>query len=121
MSDVVKQLKEKENLLLGITNQLIGWDHSVDHALVILSENDEKFAQMQELDQQIPETELKAFNEKYNQHWQKLINLQQELMQAVQKGQTETQGQLSQIDKKNKVVSNYMQVKNKSIFIEKDY
>ena len=50
-----------------------------------------------------------------------MINTQQELMQSIQAEQVENQEQLAQIDNKEKVVKNYMSVKNKSIFIEKDY
>ena len=121
MSRVDELLKEKESLLLEITNHLISWDRSTDLALLILSENDEKFKRLNQLDEQIPVDDLRTFNEKYRNHWQKLINTQQELTQAVQIGQDENQEQLSQIDNKEKIVSNYMTVKNKSIFIEKDY
>ena len=121
MSRVDERLKQKENLILDISNHLISWDGSTDHALKILSDNDEKFRQMNQLDRQVSADELNSFNEKYRNHWQKLINTQQELMQAVQAGQAVNQEQLSQIDNKQKIVENYMSVKNKSIFIEKDY
>lgn len=121
MSRVDELLKEKENLILDISNRLISWNGSTDHALQILSENDEKFKRMSQLDRQVSAAELNTFNEKYRNHWQKLINTQQELMQAIQVGQDTNQEQLSQIDNKQKIVQNYMSVKNKSIFIEKDY
>ena len=121
MSRVDELLKQKENLILDITNHSISWDGSMDHALQILSENDDKFKQMSQLDREVSAEELNTFNEKYRNHWQKLINTQQELMQAVRAGQAVNQEQLSQIDNKQKIVENYMSVKNKSIFIEKDY
>lgn len=121
MSSIEKLLKEKESLILDITNHLISWDGSIDHAIKVLSENDDRFKQMTQLDKEIPTGYLTSFNEKYRNHWQKLINTQQELMQAIQVGQDENQEQLSQIDNKRKIVQNYMSVKNKSIFIEKDY
>lgn len=114
-------LTQKENLILDITNHLISWDNTEEHALQILDDNDEKFKSLRALDAQVSEEDLKAFNEKYSNHWQKLINIQQGLMQAIAKSQTENQDQLAQLDNKSKVVSNYMAVKNKSIFIEKDY
>lgn len=114
-------LKQKENLILDITNHLISWDNSGTHAIQILADNDEKFKKLRALDAEVSEEDLKLFNEKYRNHWQKLINTQQELMQAVQIGQDENHEQLSQIDNKQKIVNNYMSVKNKSIFIEKDY
>lgn len=121
MAEKNEYLKQKENVILDITNQLISWDNSVEHALQILEENDHKFSQLRELDQNVSEDELRVFNEDYRNHWQKMINMQQELMQFIQKSQVENQQQLAQIDNKNKVVSNYMAIKNKSIFIEKDY
>ena len=114
-------LEQKEKLVLDITNHLIEWDGSADHAVQILSDNDEKFKQLNQLDRQISAEELNTFNEKYRNHWQKLINTQQELMQSIQVGQADNQELLAQIDNKEKVVKNYMSVKNKSIFIEKDY
>ena len=121
MSHIEKMLKEKESLILDITNQLISWDGTVEHATRLLGENDARFHQLTLLDQEIPDGDLKAFNEKYRNHWQKLINTQQELMQSIQVGQADNQELLAQIDNKEKVVKNYMSVKNKSIFIEKDY
>ena len=114
-------LEQKEKLVLDITNHLIEWDGSAGHAVQILSDNDEKFKQLNQLDRQVSADELNTFNEKYRNHWQKLINTQQELMQSIQAEQVENQEQLAQIDNKEKVVKNYMSVKNKSIFIEKDY
>ena len=114
-------LEQKEKLVLDITNHLIEWDGSAGHAVQILSDNDEKFKQLNQLDRQISAEELNTFNEKYRNHWQKLINTQQELMQSIQVGQADNQELLAQIDNKEKVVQNYMSVKNKSIFIEKDY
>ena len=114
-------LEQKEKLVLDITNHLIEWDGSAGHAVQILSDNDEKFKQLNQLDRQISAEELNTLKQKNRNHWQKLINTQHELMQSNQAEQVENQEQLAQIDNKEKVVKNYMSVKNKSIFIEKDY
>lgn len=121
MDEVNKLLTQKENLILEITNQLMTWDATADHGIHLLAENDRKFNQMKEIDVGIPEEQLIAFNEKYKEHWLRIINLQQELMKTVEEEKTHAQEQLAQIDQKQKVVSNYMTVKNKSIFLEKDY
>jgi len=121
MIEVPELLNQKENLILEITNQLINWDNSVDDAICILKGNDQRFQQMKKLDSKIPDGQLMNFNERYKEHWLRILNLQQGLMQAIEKEQVYTQEQLAQIDNKQKVVSNYMSLKNKSIFIEKDY
>ena len=95
-------LEQKEKLVLDITNHLIEWDGSAGHAVQILSDNDEKFKQLNQLDRQISADELNTFNEKYRNHWQKLINTQQELMQSIQVGQADNQELLAQIDNKDK-------------------
>lgn len=116
-----EQLNKKEHLILEITNQLINWDQSLNHAVEILTKNDERFKKLKALDQVISDEELIEFNEKYKDNWLKIFNMQQELMDLVQKEQNQIQEQLVQIDNKKKVVSNYMSLTNKSIFIEKDY
>ena len=121
MDEVKKLLNQKENLILEIINQLMTWDDTVDHAMHLLAENDQNFNQLKEIDAGISEEELITFNGKYKEHWLRIINLQQELMKTVEDEKTHTQEQLAQIDQKQKVVSNYMTVKNKSIFVEKDY
>lgn len=121
MIEVHELLNQKENLILEIINLLINWDNSVDGAINILEGNDQRFHQMKKIDTKIPEAKLLAFNERYKEHWLRILNLQQELMKTIEKEQLHTQEQLAQIDNKQKVVSNYMSLKNKSIFIEKDY
>lgn len=121
MNEVNKLLNQKENLILEITNQLMTWDDTADHAMYLLAENDQNFTQMKEIDDGIPEEQLISFNEKYKEHWLRIINMQQALMKTVEDEKTHTQEQLAQINQKQKVVSNYMSVKNKSIFVEKDY
>lgn len=121
MSRLNKLLIQKENLILDITNHLISWDGSSEHAVAILNDNDLKFQQLIELDTQLSDDELTVFNEKYRNHWQKMLVTQQELMQEINSSKNKNQQQLSQIDKKEKIVTNYMTIKNKSIFIEKDY
>ncbi len=116
-----KLLNQKELLILEITNQLINWDRTVDRAVTILEENDQRFNQLRELDQHISDEELDEFNKKYKNNWLNILNMQQELLKAIQSEQAQTQQQLSQIDQKQKVVSNYMALKKNSIFIEKDY
>lgn len=121
MEEVQKLLNKKENLILEITNQLINWDDSVDHAISILQENDQRFLQMKNIDSDIPNGLLINFNEKYKGHWLRILNLQQTLLKKIEEEQVYTKEQLAQIDNKQKVVSNYMALKNQSIFIEKDY
>lgn len=121
MEEVQKLLNKKENLILEITNQLINWDDSVDHAISILQENDQRFLQMKNIDSDIPNGLLINFNEKYKEHWLRILNLQQTLLKKIEEEQVYTKEQLAQIDNKQKVVSNYMALKNQSIFIEKDY
>lgn len=121
MREVQELLNQKENLILEITNRLINWDNSVDDAISILEGNDRRFHQMKKLDLKIPDDQLMSFNERYKEHWLRILNLQQELMKKIEEEKIYTQEQLSQIDNKQKVVSNYIALKNKSIFIEKDY
>lgn len=116
-----EQLNKKEHLILEITNQLINWDNSLNHAVEILKKNDERFNQLTALDEVISDEHLAEFNEKYKDNWMNIFNMQQELMNLVQKEQNQIQEQLVQIDNKKKVVSNYMSLSNKSIFVEKDY
>lgn len=121
MTNENKPINKKEHLILEILNQLLNWDHSLEHALVILKENDGRYSNLKAIDVAISEEEASKFNESYKDTWLKIINMQKELMDLVQKEQNQIQEQLTQIDNKEKVVSNYMSLSKKSIFVEKDY
>lgn len=116
-----KWSEQKENLIVDIIHHLILWDRSEAHAIQILSVNDQKFKSLEALDRWASEEELRVFNEKHSENWRKIIKMQTELMQVIEAGQRENQEQLTQIDNKDKVVLNYMAVKNRSIFIEKNF
>lgn len=112
----------KKRLLIGdIAEQLESWDFTVEHAITILETNNETFQQMIVIDQKIPAGTLELLNAEINEQWVRLLHTHQKLVQTIQEEKTEIQKQLVQISNKEKVVSNYISLQNKSIFIEKDY
>lgn len=121
MNETTKYLNEKEQLIESIAEQLNSWDSTVESALTILETNNETIQQLIVVDKKIPDNALEEFNKKNHDQWAELLNTQKKLMQVVQEAQTETQQQLKQISNKEKVVSSYISLQNKSMFIEKDY
>lgn len=121
MDDTTQFLNKKKDLIANISNQLKSWDNTVEHAMEILEINNENFQKLQVIDKKIPDDILEEFNAKINTHWLELLSIHQNLMQVIQENQREIQKQLVQINNKEKVVSNYMSLQNKSIFIESDY
>lgn len=114
-------LEEKNKIILEIEQRLNNWDGTVEDALLALEENEEKFIQLREIDQRISITDLQCNQKKMKAHWENILEKQNELLTDIQEGKKRLNTQFEQFSKKDKVVSNYIALQNKSIFIEKDF
>jgi len=116
-----KYFTEKLNVFHTIQETLENWDGSLEQAVEVLKKNEQHFKKMQALDNQLSAEEQKAFQTQHRTELQEMVEKQQQLMAVIQEEQTHLKKQLGQLGKKNKVVSNYMAIQKKSLFVEKDF
>jgi len=121
MENITQLLNEKKDLMTRISKALKQWDRTIEQAIIIFKENNLRFEEMKIIDQKIPKKTLKQFNEEHSKRWLHLISENQKMIQYIKREQAQIQNHLVQIDNKEKVVSSYMSLQNKSLFIEKDY
>lgn len=118
----ISDVKEQKAVLLQvIQNNLESWDKTAEDAVRIFEANQLEFEKLQELEIELLEDEAVELNSQFKNQLEAILTKQQELLQVVAEEKKHIQNQLSQLGQKNKVVSNYIAMQNKSLFIEKNY
>lgn len=121
MSQQVKYLEEKEQLMQAMLQDLSAWDQSAEEAIAILAANNETVEQMRVIDQQLTATEQIAYTKQHHLIWEQIIQKQEMLIRFLQTEKDKTAEQLVQIGQKEKVVASYINLQNNSAFIGKNY
>lgn len=121
MTSQQELIQEKEILMSQVLNQLMNWDQSLDEALRILTENNESIEHMRTLDMQLTEIERLSYNETHQEIWKEIIKIQKILNKFIQKQKDKTKEQLVQMGKKEKIVSNYIDIQKETGFIKRNY
>lgn len=114
-------LRRKKDLMLEIASTLDNWNESVEDALKILEENNKRFKKLAEIDIKLSDDELETFNKESKKDWKVILKKQKELTMCIREEHKKVQEQLSQVSNKQKIVTNYISLKEKSIFVEEDY
>lgn len=112
---------QKKGLMEEIVKNLSKWDKSPEQAMNILLKNKETIDAMQVIDQKLTEEELASYNREHHGQWQEIISKQEELNQLIIEEKNMIEKQLIQMGRKDKVVSNYINLQKESAFIEKEY
>lgn len=121
MMNQTEFIQEKEQLMNEMLNQLSSWNQGSEEAFQILATNDEAIERMRVIDKQLTNDQLTAYNEKHQDVWATIIQKQKTLNEWIRSERQKTSEQLTQMGKKEKVVSSYIGLQKKSIFIEKNY
>lgn len=121
MTNQQKLIQQKEKLMSDIEKQLASWDQSVNEALRILTENNEKFELLRTIDSQLTEAERVSYNKKHKEVWNNIIQMQEKLNNFIRLEKDKTEKQLVQMGKKEKIVSNYIDIQKESGFIKRNY
>lgn len=112
---------EKDRIVNELHQRLVNWDESPVEALEILEINNEAIESMQKIDDELTKDALNEYNKKNMKTWEEIIAKQKELAQSIRTEKDKVEEQLVQMGKKDKVVSNYISLQNKSAFIEENY
>lgn len=121
MTGQLELIQQKETLMNEIANKLSSWDQSTDEALQILTENNEAIELMRTIDTQLTEAERLSYNETHKEVWKKIVDMQEVLNQFIRSERDKTEEQLVQMGKKEKIVSNYIDIQKESGFIRRNY
>lgn len=120
MNSSEKQLiQKKRQLLKMIELEYEEWDQSVDKAIDILSNNQERLDQMEEIDEKLSKETKVEFLKKYHKVFDELLKQHKEMIQLIRLSKEDLQKQMKQVSKKKKVVNDYIQ-KDESMFIDRD-
>lgn len=115
------ELKRKE-LMYEILSELSTWkENGIEEVQKILSTNDKKIREMQEIDKDLTKEQLIAYNVKNQALWTEIIQKQETLNQWIRLERQKTSEQLAQTGNKEKVVSSYIGLQKDSGLIGKNY
>lgn len=119
--EVTEFLEKKQTILNQIHDNLKSWNDSYKGAQAILEENEGHFQVLRSLDEQLAEAEARRLNVRFEGQWCELLEMQREVLACVQEERQEIQGNVNQVSNKEKIVSNYIALQEKSIFVERDF
>lgn len=118
--EVTEFLEKKQKIIKQLSDNLKGWNDSYEGAQAILEENERHFQDLRVLDGLMSESEVRRLNGRFEKEWRVLLELQREVMACVEEERQSVQENINQISKKEKIVSNYISLQKKSIFVERN-
>ena len=107
------EINQREALIQDILEQMEEWDGTAVHATDILNANQSLFDQVKEI--QVVDVEEEK------QQWMSLIPIQRKMQRAIEEEREKLMSQLAQLSKSEKVMNHYIQDKQPSIFVDKDF
>ncbi|GAB2490561.1 hypothetical protein GCM10008929_13430 [Alkalibacterium psychrotolerans] len=112
-------LKEKKEHFLDMLDRLVNWDQSAESAQEIIDQNQETIQEIGKIDEQLSSEEREDFAKSNRWLVEQVISIQKRLIAILQKESKKVEGQMKQMNQKNKVVSHYMD-KETSLFVDRD-
>lgn len=112
-------IQRKTLILKSIEKAYKKWDGSAQKAVQIISENEELFRQLKEIDELLSESEKNDFLDKQQSKWKLLIQEHKKMVNKIQEEKNQLLEQMQQVNKKDNVVSNYID-KQQSLFVDRD-
>lgn len=112
-------LNEKKDHFLTMLNRLDKWDQLADSAQDIIDQNQVSIGAITAIDEVLTRDERKAFTEANRGLVEQVLSIQKRLLASLQKEYNKVEGQMKQMNQKNKVVSHYMN-KDTSLFVDRD-
>lgn len=111
--------KQKKKHLQEMLDRLVNWDQSADSAQEVLDLNQETIEGIIELDKTLSPDDLSAFTENNRHLIEQVISVQDHLITIIKKESHELSIQMKQVNKRDKVVSHYMD-KEESLFVDRE-
>lgn len=115
----LKLIDKKKEYLEEMLDRLVHWDQSADSAQLIVDENQKTIEKIIGLDRNLSSEELAAFTEQHRCLIEQVISVHKRLITAIKKESAVLTDQMNQMNRKDKVVSHYME-KEKSLFVDRD-
>lgn len=115
----IQLIQKKRQLLKVLENQYNGWNHTSEHAMKILEQNEDTYKQIEQLDRELSDESKQEFTKKYETVWNEILQLHKEMIQVIQEERENVKNQMNQISKKKKVVDEYIP-KDESMFVDRD-
>lgn len=112
-------IQNKVLLLKCIEQAYKQWDGSAKQAVQILSDNEQLFQQLKEIDEQLSERTKSDFSAKQQSNWKTLIEEHKKMVETIKEEKVNLFKQMEQVNKKDKIVSNYID-KKQSLFVDRD-
>lgn len=119
MVDNQALLNEKQGHLQDMFDRLAAWDRTADSAQAILDHNQTHIQAIETIDRQLSRDEREAFVETHRGLVEDMLAIQRRLIAVLQKESKKIEGQMQQMNKKDKVVRHYMD-KETSLFVDRD-
>ncbi len=109
----------KKEHLQDMLDRLVNWDQSVDSAQDVLDQNQATIEDIIELDKNLSSDEMSEFTENNRQLIEQVISVQEQLITIIKTESHELSKQMKQVNKRDKVVSHYMD-KEESLFVDRE-
>lgn len=119
VSEKLHLFEQKKERLEDMLDRLVNWDQSADTAHLILDKNQQSIEEIIGLDQCLFSEDLAEFTGKHRWLIEQVIAVQERLITAIKKESAVLADQMNQMNRKDKVVSHYME-KEKSLFVDRD-
>lgn len=118
MSQSSQLIKKKKSLLLNVLKLYKNYGYNVESAIQSFQEADDLFKDMAKIDTQLSDSEKETFRKTYKDTWEAVIQKHKEMMSMIKVENTLLKNQMTQVNKKNQVIHNYMD-KNESMFLDR--
>ncbi|MCC5895762.1 MAG: hypothetical protein JJU16_09900 [Alkalibacterium sp.] len=119
VSEKLSLIEQKKEHLEDMLDRLINWDQSADTAQYIIDQNQESIEEILGLDKCLSSEQLADFTEKNRWLIEQVIAVQERVITEIKKESAVLADQMKQVNRKDKVVSHYMD-KEKSLFVDRD-
>lgn len=112
-------VQEKRQLLKRLEIQYGKWDGSVEKALVLFSENEKLFNQIEVVDKELSYEARDLFAQEYQGEVKKILSQHKKMVSRLSKAKEEVQNEISSANKKKQIVKDYIQ-QEESLFVDRD-
>lgn len=112
-------LEQKKGYFVDMLDQLSRWDNTFDSAQMIIMKNQNAISEINVIDKVLSSDARDAFIDANRELVETVLSKQRNLVTFLQDETNALEGQMKQLNQKNKVVSHYMN-KDTSLFVDRD-
>lgn len=114
-------LNAKNEVLDKILNNLKSWDGEVLSGINLIESNQEHLDELKDLNEKLSIAGITStYNEEYEYKLNLIMDEQRKLTQSLKVKQDDLKDNIQQLNKRDKVINNYIKNKKEPIFINKE-